>query len=30
MLLFKYWSYVGTLTEIEEYVRVYENDDWNC
>lgn len=28
--LFKYWSIIGTLTEIEDYVRMYENDDWNC
>lgn len=29
-MVFKYWNYIGTLTEIEEYVSVYENDDWNC
>lgn len=28
--LFKYWGIIGTLTEIEDYVRMYENDDWNC
>lgn len=30
MQLFKYWNFIGTLTEIETYVSKYENDDWNC
>ena len=30
MQLFKYWSIIGTLTEIEDHVKVYENDNWNC
>ena len=30
MKLFKYWNMVGTLTEIEDYVRVCENNSWNC
>lgn len=29
-MVFKYWNFVGSLTEIEDYVKVYENDDWNC
>lgn len=30
MKLFEYWGYVGTLSEIEDYVRIYEDDQWNC
>ena len=30
MQLFKYWNFIGTLTEVETYVSKYENDDWNC
>lgn len=30
MVLFKYWNVIGSLTEIEEYVRLYEDSQWNC
>lgn len=30
MKLFKYWDYVGSISEIETYVETYENDSWNC
>lgn len=29
-MIFKYWNFVGSLAEIENYVKVYENEDWNC
>ena len=30
MGLFKYWNYVGSLADIEDYVKTYENNEWNC
>lgn len=30
MALFKYWNYVGSLADIEDYVKTYENNEWNC
>lgn len=30
MKLYKYWNYVGSLADIGEYVKTYENDEWNC
>ena len=30
MKLFKYWNFIGTLSQVEEYVKIYENNDWNC
>ena len=26
----KYWNYVGSLADIEDYVKTYENNEWNC
>lgn len=30
MKLYKYWNYVGSLADIEDYVETYENNEWNC
>lgn len=30
MALFKYWEYVGTMSEIENYVMTYDKNEWNC
>lgn len=30
MGLFKYWNIVGSLADIEDYVKTYENNEWNC
>ena len=29
MKLFNYWGFIGSLTEIEDYVRIFDNDYWN-
>jgi hypothetical protein len=29
-MLYEYWGYIGSLSDIEEYIRVFENDQWNC
>jgi hypothetical protein len=29
MKLFNYWGFVGSLTEIEDYVRIFDNNFWN-
>lgn len=29
MRLFNYWGFIGTLTEIEDYVRIFDNNYWN-
>lgn len=30
MKLYKYWDYIGSLSEIESHVEYYENNNWNC
>ena len=30
MSLFKYWDFIGTMSEVEDYVMTYEKDQWNC
>ena len=30
MKVYKYWDYIGSLSEIESHVEYYENNDWNC
>lgn len=29
MKLYNYWGFIGSLTEIEDYVRIFDNDFWN-
>lgn len=29
MKLYSYWGFIGSLTEIEDYVRIFDNDYWN-
>lgn len=29
MKLFNYWGFVGSLAEIEDYVRIFDNNYWN-
>lgn len=29
MKLYSYWGFIGSLTEIEDYVRIFDNDFWN-
>lgn len=29
MKLFNYWGFIGSLTEIEDYVRIFDNNFWN-
>lgn len=30
MKLYKYWDYIGSLSDIESHVEYYENNNWNC
>ena len=29
MKLFNYWGFIGSLTEIEDYVRIFDDNYWN-
>lgn len=29
MKLYNYWGFIGSLTEIEDYVRIFDNNFWN-
>ena len=30
MRTYRYWDYIGSLSEIESHVEYYENNNWNC
>lgn len=29
MKLYNYWGFIGSLAEIEDYVRIFDDNDWN-